>query len=161
MNKPECILSTEKGSVMVVALLVMAIVSVIGAMTLNQSTAEIQVASYDRAAKEAFYQAEGAAIQVAQQIEVETSENLKNRTATWLNDGEQDVDFSDDDQWTDEQTVASTELVARYGAVDQGVASGSSLLLSEPSNLHQFITYGKYNSISVKKLIAIEYRKRF
>ena len=161
MNKPDFILSSEKGSVLVLTLMVMAIVSIIGAMTLNQSTDEMQGASYDRDAKVGFYQAEGAATEAAQQIEDETSENLKNRTAAWLNDDALDIDFSDDDQWTDEQTSASDELGAKYGAVDTGIASGSSLLLSETSNLHRFITYGKYDSTKVKKLIAIEYRKRF
>ena len=44
LTKPHLILSGETGSVMVLALMVMAIVSLIGVMTLNQSTAEMQVA---------------------------------------------------------------------------------------------------------------------
>ena len=94
-------------------------------------------------------------------IENEDTDNLKSRAAAWLNDGEQEIDFSDDTEWTTAQSADSTELGSSYAAADHGIATGSSLLLSESSNLHLFSTYGMYNSQKIKKLIEIEYRKRF
>ena len=160
MDKRHSILNTEKGSVTVVSLMILAIVSITGALTLDQSGVEVNVASYDRAAKETFYQAEGAAMQVAQLIEDTTPENLQARGDQWLNDGNDNIDFTNSGQWTDDQTDSSNELDATYAANDMGIAPGSSLIVTETS-LHRFSVFGLSESAITRKLIEMDYRRRF
>ena len=157
MDKRHSILNTEKGSVTVVSLMILAIVSITGALTLDQSGVEVNVASYDRAAKETFYQAEGAAMQVAQLIEDTTPDNLKTRAPQWLNDN--DIDFVNSD-WTGGQSVESDELEADYAANDMGIAPGSSLIVTETS-LHKFSVFGLSESGRTCKKIEMDYRRRF
>jgi hypothetical protein len=159
MSKMKLIVTEENGSVMVLALMIMAIVSIIGVLTITTSTVEVQIASYDRNAREIFYRAEGAAMEVAQRIESET-DDLKDRASVeWLNDN--DVDFTDPDQWTGDQSDPSGALDADYAANDMGIAEGSSLDISKETNLHRFNVFGLYASGKDRKLIEMDYRKRF
>ncbi len=157
-DKAKAGLAGESGSIMVVSLLILVIASIIGVISLNFSTIETKLASSDRIEKENFYLAEGAAMEAAQRVENDTPANLKNRVWDYLNDA---VDFSDPGQWTDQQSDLSSDINATYAAADMGIAQGSSLDMSNETQLHCFKIFGRHVSQGYEELIEIEYRRRF
>jgi hypothetical protein len=155
----ETVRTGEDGSVMVVSLLILVIASIIGVISINSATIETRVASLDRIEKENFYLAEGAAMQAAQLIENDTPADLRSRSEDYLNDDS--VDFSDGSQWTGGQSDQSGNIDAAYAAADLGITQGSSLDMSNETQLHRFSVFGRHTSQGHEELIEIEYRVRF
>ena len=59
MKQPDFILRNEKGSTLIVALMILVLLTLIGIAATNTSTTEIQIAGNDKAYKQAFYNADG------------------------------------------------------------------------------------------------------
>ena len=71
MREIRFLLKNEKGSVMVVGMLVLMLASLIGIAAITTSSIEVEVTANDKTHKENFYRAEGAAMLAAQLLEDE------------------------------------------------------------------------------------------
>lgn len=159
-------LGNEKGSMAIlIAVMILVVVSLIGIQSSNTSTLEVQIASAERTARENFYKAEGAAMRGAQEIENAEPEVLVDRSEVWINE-KNDVDFLDVSQWdydglgSDDNAENGPFDDSFFGAIDEGVAKGSSL---DPnaSQKHKFRVYGRCISENESAFIEVGYIRKF
>jgi Tfp pilus assembly protein PilX len=155
MSKPFNALKNEEGSIIVLSLLVLVILSIVGFSASRTSTTEKQIIHNDAVYQQNFYLAESGATHAAQLLS-----NLMNKTAlkkkvpTWLNaiaDVDTDGDNTIDDISTwfassgANQTANFSSITAdnsvEFSVVDAGVAAGSSTALGQPQ-LHNYTIVG-------------------
>lgn len=165
MGKQIDILRNEDGSVMLVALLLMAVLTIMGVAAINTSNIEILISSNDRSYKQNFYRSEAAAYEAAQIVEDADDANLMPATTTFIWLQGTGTDMETPGRWTAGNSQLSnidTTNNTRYAVNMLGVAGGGSLDITMPSQLFEYAIYGLYlNPNTGRCLIAIGYRKRF
>jgi hypothetical protein len=164
------IVKNEKGSILVIALLMIALLTLLGMSSTTTSVIEVQIAANEQSYKENFFKAEAAALEAAQRLENETdSQTLTNKTPVWLHDSDimgypSNWDYNDQDD-NDNAETAGTSIDPNgqtyFSVVDRGVAPGSSLSMSGGTNLYEHAVYGFSSADSGQQLIEIGYRKRY
>lgn len=163
-------IGNERGSVLVIAVLLLAFLSILGISVTTTSTTEVQIAGNDRRYKQNVYRAEAAALEGAQRLENETSkQTLMNRTPAWLRgSGNMTVPSSWDHDGAggnDNSQAASAGIDSEgntyFSVVDRGIASGSSLSMGGGTQLHEYAIYGFYSGSQGQVLVEIGYRKRY
>ncbi|MCP3177382.1 PilX N-terminal domain-containing pilus assembly protein [Desulfuromonas sp. KJ2020] len=174
MLKSLKILQNQRGSIMLIALLMMALLTIIGISALDISEIEQKVASNDRIVKKNFYLAEASALEAASRLESLPSDEIAPDTATppaWLN---LDSDFDaanlanwvvgDADPANDTAAVADIDSRTRFSVVYEGIAAGGSLDMSA-SQVHQYGVFGLYDdptgAFRGQSLVEVGYRRRF
>jgi len=167
------ILADETGSAMVMALMVLAVLTIIGISAINTSTTELQIVRNEQIYQINFYQAESSAYEAAQLIELETSNDdlLPRITAPdWINDITDTSgnpvelfipgNWVDDGSASDNSDLASINADALYAAISKGVRKGSSLDIAA-SRLYEYAVFGHAQSNAGSVIIEIGYLKRF
>ena len=130
----------------------------IGAATI--SSIQVRMAANDRNFKRAFYLAESAAMEAVQRIENTAENDLRSGSISWIN-SQAALSGVDAAGWNGSQSSSSSlDPGTRYGAVDQGVAAGSSLGMGD-TNLRSYDVYGRYGGPRGSCLVEVGYRKRF
>jgi Tfp pilus assembly protein PilX len=163
MKTVNSILNNEDGYVIIVALLLLALVTIIGTTAIRTTSVELQIVRNDLAYRNHLYRAEAAAIQAAQWLMNSTRSVLEdfssttfisqsdiNLTALDLNDDTWRMSGADPDQDAD-AIITGFRIVDETGPVD----------LSAQSNLHQYKIYGLYDRDRGQALVAIGFKKRF
>ena len=166
MGKQIDILRNEDGSVMLVALLLMAVLTIMGVAAINTSNIEILISSNDRSYKQNFYRSEAAAYEAAQIVEDAVDADLMPATTqytNWLRGIGTDMTIPSN--WnTGNSQVSGIDADANtsYAVIMTGIAGGGSLDMTLPSQLFEYAIYGLYlNPNTGRSLIGIGYRKRF
>jgi type IV pilus assembly protein PilX len=159
-------LKGENGSVLVVALMMLVLLTLLGISATTTSTIEMRVAGNERVYKDNFYAAEGAAMTCAQSLENEEDEDkLQALGFDWLHSVLPDVNnlFSDENWGTSQgNSVEAADADGRCMAGYNGIAPGSSLDIgSNTSLLHEFGIYGQSAKNNGECIIAAGFRKRF
>lgn len=154
--------SGEQGSIIIIALILLMLVTLMGVSMTQNTAIEIQVAGNDRDYKQNFYLAEAAAMEAVQRMDNAAGEDLKPATTTlgWVYDDTTDL--------SDKATMAANGAVSavdannntRYGAVARGVTGGSSLSMTGTSQLYTFDAYG-YSADRGRSHIMVGYKRRF
>ena len=156
-------LNNEKGSVLVLCVLLLAFLSILGISVTNTSTIEVQIAGNERHYKQNFYRAEGAMIEAQRIIDEADSDDLKPGTGSftaWLKDGT--VDMTNVTTMEANSIVATVDANARYSAVYKGIAGGGSLDITQPTQLYEYEVFGLYSQDNFGiSQIAGGFRKRF
>jgi len=161
--------NNEKGSAIVVALMVLMVLTIVGISSTNTTIVELQTVRNEGIYKQNLYLAEAAAQEAIQrlynQAQTDPAE-LKNKTPVWLNDDT--VDFANANNWDSDATggddnslVAALDPDTVLTIVDRGISPGASLDISGATNTHDFAVYGLSNHNSGMVLIQIGYRYRF
>lgn len=165
-------LGDESGSVLVIALLLLAFLSIIGVSATTTSSIEVQIAANDRDFKQNFYMAEGGAMEAATRLENETDTDvLINKTPDYLSQYDSAVDMTQSSNWDyddaggdDNADTADANIdpngTTYFSIVDIGIPDGSSLSLGG-TNLHEYAIYGLYKSADAESMVEVGYRKRF
>ena len=170
------ILEDEQGSVMIMAILILALLTIIGICSTNTSVMESQVVRNAAIRKQNFYRAESAVIQAAQELD-----NLKNTTilnsksrsylnasgCPWLiNDNS--VNMTEESSWdhddADNDDNAETAAInpnVYYAVVRVNVAKKASLGMENPDQLYEYAVYGLCNDTGGEALIEAGFKKRF
>lgn len=168
-------LNNERGSVIVVAMIVLVLLSLIGISSTDNSMVESQIVRSEGLYRQNFYKTEGAIVELAQFME---SNDISSPAAhDWLTDSAAAPDMTDAANWDLDGSVTgsintqtSNNMDANDGnnltmqaAVANGVAPGSSLDMTGGSSLYDYMVYGLFDSSTNqgRKLIAAGYRKRF
>jgi len=163
----------EEGSIMVIALLIMAVLTILGISAIDTSNIELQIAGNERVYKDNFYKAEAAVIAAAQILENMPPGELHPSAQNWIN-LEADAPTLDDLQLTssawstgnlDSSTTDDIDLAgAQFTVVEETVP----IDLLAPSNLHEYKIYGVYDSSLTPEgkdrgrvIIEIGYKRRF
>ncbi|RJQ64144.1 MAG: hypothetical protein C4530_02570 [Desulfobacteraceae bacterium] len=167
-------IDNENGSVLVIALVMLAFISLLGISVTTTSTTEVQIAGNDRIYKQNVYKAEAAAMEGAQRIENETSKQVLMRATptAWLSDSDSMTTPTTADSWdhdgeggNDNSQAADASIDSEgntyFSVVDRGIAPGGSLSMGGGTQLHEYAVYGFYNGTQGQVLVEIGYRKRF
>lgn len=153
MLKPFNILENEEGSIIILSLLVLVILSIVGFSASRTSTTEMQIVRNDATYQQNFYLAESGATQAAQLLSNTDSTALQNKdTLTWLNnwedlDTDSDNEVDDIDTWFAssgaDQTANISSITANnsieFSVVDLG--STGTISLGQPQ-IHNYSIVG-------------------
>jgi len=166
MKKTTSILKNEQGSAIVVAILVLVLLTIIGAAATQNSITELAIVRNDLLYKDQLLNAEGAAMEAAQLINNTPDTSLQDvsltaglsvtdivLTALDLNDTEWEMSALDDDR------IAGASITG-YRIVDQT----GWVMLTGPIT-HTYSIYGLHNRTSGisqgQVLVELGYRKKF
>lgn len=153
----------HEGSVLIVCVVMLILMSVIGIAATTTAVIELRIAGNERVYARNFYLAESAVMEGAQRMQ-NISDPIRN-PPVWLETdlgSVADVDVCEDIFWECENSsTAECGLSgARFFAVSQGIASGSSLDASR-SRVHAFAIYGRCGVNNGNAIIKAGYRKAF
>ena len=166
--KKNWLLKNENGSVMVLALIMLALLTLLGIAATTTSTIEIQVAGNEKLYKENFYRAEAAVMENAQRIkdgeaEMKNSSNFPGWLHIESNLPDPD-DITNPDNWTDgtgafpEVSQVSIDPNTRLLAVFEGLVT--SLDMDKSTKVYSYSIYGRCLRNNGLVMIRAGYRKR-
>ncbi len=170
------LLKDEQGSVMVMAILILALLTIIGICSTNTSVMESQIVRNTAIRKQNFYRAEAAVIQAAQSLQ-----NLKNTTIlnsnsrSYLNGSgypwlinDNSVNMTDRSNWDhddadndDNAETAAIDPNVYYAVVRVNVAKKASLGMENPDQLYEYAVYGLCSDTGGEALIEAGFKKRY
>jgi type IV pilus assembly protein PilX len=157
----------QEGSVMVVALILLVVLTLLGITISTISEVEIQIAGNERLYKENVYRAEAAVMECAQRMQEAAS--LDAGALTWMNTkgSVTSANVRSDTWWNDTNSAVVNAAVdpdgdTRYLAVEEGVAEGTSLDMTK-TPLRSYSIYGRrYDSANASRgrsVVRIGFRK--
>lgn len=156
----------EKGSIMVLVLMVMSTIMVIGMIATHEAVVEGRIVRNYRVAQENFYRAEGAAKEIIQQMD-----NTGNPTANLIPGGGGTpawlLPFGFDLNTTGPADATPSTLMANagYQVVYQGRAPGESGDMSDPTSLYRYGIYGRGGTGKpndpASTMVELGYQRRF
>lgn len=171
MSKKYFVINNEDGSVIVLAMLMLVILTILGVSSTNTSTTELKIVRNEQLYQINFDQAESGAYEATQRIERETNTDQLFPSMTgydWINSNS--VDLSLPSNWNDlGQASGNTgdncdsSLITPntlYGAIALGIKSGSSLDIGS-TRLYEFEAFGLSKSTTCTVLIGTGYLRRF
>ena len=160
-------LNNEEGSVLILALIMLVLLTLIGISATTTSMIETRIAGNERVYKRNLYSAEAAAMQCAQNME---QTDLQNPRPTWLgliNTVNEPDDIRLTSFWeTSVDPVPQAAVIpdTLFVATSQGLTGGTqgTSLDMTKSNVHTYSVYGRCKpSNSGPAIIEIGYRKAF
>jgi hypothetical protein len=181
-------LANENGSMMVISIVILMLLSVMGIAVTTTTSIELQIAGNDKVYKNNFYQAEGAAMMLAQILEymVQTDVNkLKADPPQFKNPGSSppyvsmpvkgktgDIDILNmlkDDYWEGAYACEAPGFKINYDdppnpkfiARYNGIAPGSSLDMTTGDSLQDYFIFGRQKYNNSATVIALGYKNRF
>jgi len=171
MTKRYFAVNNEDGSVIVIAMLILAVLTILGVSSSNTSTTELNIVRNEGIYQTDFYQAESCAYEALQRIEEETvTDRLfsTSNTYDWINNNT--VNLSQSVNWNnfgqssgipgDNCDVSLISASAFFSVIANGVRSGSSLDIGS-TRLYEFDVYGLSGSANDEVLVEMGYLRRF
>ena len=156
-------LKTEEGSVLIVALIVLVLLTLLGIFATRTTEVEIQIAGNDYRYKRNIYSAEAVAMEAAQNIK--DTGDLDTDILPWLHGtgGVVRANILDDTFWAaNSQPSAAGDTNTRYMAVVEGIAEQTSLDMTK-SRIHMYAIYGRRlntaNPNEGRSIVNIGYKK--
>ncbi len=178
MHKIISSLNNEEGSAIVMALIVLAMLTIIGIVSTNDTVFELQIVRNEAMYRRNFYRAESAIVEAAQRLETSNAADSLPTTTSykWLNNAVGAPDMEDMASWKDNADIpdwddptnwinppwpqlaspsspannmddpADNRNNTRYAALCNGIAAGSSLSMTNGSNLYSYSIYGLFDS---------------
>ena len=171
-------LKSEDGSVLVIAMIMLVLLTLIGISAITTSTIEVQISANERIYKMNLCVAEGASMECIQRLE-NGGEGMKEMTATrdiWLiaedNTNRSGVtvpganNIIDDDNWRDTGLGKSCEVAmvdspntnSRFMAFYEGIAEGASLDMTT-STVYEYRVFRRSNRNDGLVIIGVGIRK--
>jgi Tfp pilus assembly protein PilX len=168
MKKTKSTLSNDKGSVLVIALIMLALLTTLGIMSTNTTSIDLQIAQNERLYSDYFNRAEAAAMHAMQRVADADANDLKNHgdpnfewlingevsTANWNSTEEALTWFRDPDNWVyptaadadpdgqNAETLATPDNT-RFAVVDTKM-EGQSEEEGAADQIHVFHCFGLY-----------------
>lgn len=165
----------ERGSVIVVAMIVLVLLTLIGISSTDNTVIESAIVRSDALYRQNFYKTEGAIVELAQIMEDNDISSMG--AYNWLTDVAVAPDLTVPANWDLDGSVTGTinaqasnnmnpgdgNNFTMQAAVANGIPEGSSLEMTSGSNMYDYMIYGLFesNANQGRKLIAAGYRKRF
>jgi Tfp pilus assembly protein PilX len=160
-------LNNEDGTVLVLALIMLVLLTLIGISATTTSMIETRIAGNERVYKQNFYAAEAASMHCAQEMEEKVDPKADTSTDKWLHGigvVGVSVDVRDDSHWTNNSEVSIDPNTTRFMASSEGLVgggAGTSLDMTK-SSVHGYLIYGRCRpQNSGPTIIEIGFRKAF
>ena len=155
----------EDGSVLVLALILLVLLTMLGIAATMTTEIETRIAGNENAYKNNLYRAEGAAMTGVQMLEDVTDTSiLKELSLDWLHSTLPDSKINRDINWNPANNNSNQALNPenRYLAVYRGIAKGSSLDIGRsPTALHQFSINGRSVEGDGEAIVDVGFKKRY
>ena len=162
-----CHLKSEDGSVLVVSLCILILLTLLGFFIAAISEVEIQLAGNDRLYKDNLYTAEGGALECAQRMQEAAALVPGTAPTGWLiplasRPTLAQIRTNDHAAWTASSQVSAIDTNTRFVAVEEGVSVETSLDMTK-TTLHSYTIYGRrYNTAAPQRgraIVQLGYRK--
>ena len=157
-------LKSEEGSVLIVALVILVLLTLLGIFATKTSEIEIQIAGNEMRYKRNLYSAEGVAMECAQNIK--DTDDLDTGSLAWLHSmgGVSRDEVLDDTYWGTNSQQSADDPNARYMAVVEGIADQTSLDMTK-SRVHAYSIFGRWSNASNpnegRGIVNLGYKKAF
>lgn len=158
--KQRCLLKNENGSVMVIGLVMLMLLTLLGISATTTSTIEIRIAGNEKEYKRSLYLAEAAALEFAQ--EMQDHPDLGNNPEIKALDSVTLDNIRDDTHWDGAGNSYQSDVnsKARYIPVFEGLAPGASLDMTK-SRVNAYTIYGRSKENNAAAIVEIGYRRAF
>ena len=160
--------NNEKGSAIVIALMLLSLLTVMGIWSTRKSNIEALIAGNEVARKQTFYRTEGGFIEGAFAIEEAPTGQLLAWTLPGLYEASVAPDMTDPANWDfdlvggdDTAVPASLDADVGYCALDKGITSGDSLLMTGATQVRTYAVYSFHDSRDGQALMEVGYKRRF
>ena len=161
-------INNENGSAIVIALMLLSLLTVMGIWSTRKSNVETLIAGNEVARKQTFYRTEGGLIEGAFSIEEADTGVLSSWAPDWLSEADAAPDMTDPANWDFDQvggddTAVPSEVDSEVGfcALDKGVTSGDSLVMTGSSQVRTYAVYSFHDSRDGQALMEVGYKRRF
>ena len=161
-------LNNEDGSVLIVALIMLVLLTLIGISATTTSEIETKIAGNERVFKRNLYLAEAGAMHCAQDLE--DIANPKTNPPAYLQPTAVDYTNIRDDAWFLANSLNSTadgDGNTRFLASSLGIAGGKkgSSIAMDKSKVHAYNIYGRWHNAAIpakgRLIVEVGYRKAF
>ena len=162
-----CYLKNEDGSVLVLSLCILILLTLLGFFIAAISEVEIQLAGNDRLYKDNLYTAEGGALECAQRMQEAAALVPGTPPTTYLiplasRPTLAQIRDNSHTTWTANSQVSAIDANTRFVAVEEGVSVETSLDMTK-TTLHSYTIYGRrYNAAAPQRgraIVQLGYRK--
>ena len=149
MRRPLSLLKSQEGGVtIVIAIMILALLTIIGIASLNTSNTEVRIAGQESVYQQNFYRAEGATLEAVELMENES--NLKTAGLSWLELTVGSVDSNDiydTSFWQSGNGTVTPQASAaladtQFMVVSEGTVTGTSLAMGS-AKVHAYTIYGR------------------
>jgi hypothetical protein len=158
MKAYDTIMNNEEGSVIILTLIVLALLTVIGISSTTTSTIELQITRNERLFNQNFYLTEAAIMEAIQRVKNETNQSVLNGLSeNWLHNTKNIMD--DPGNWVRSGASTNSELSSYdtgnnelyYSVVNLGRMAGSSLDPTKGQSIREYTIFALYDSDSVTR----------
>lgn len=161
-------LTNEQGSAIVIALMLLSLLTVMGIWSTRKSNIETMIAGNEVARKQTFYRTESGVIEGGFAIEEAASGDLSSWAPDWLTEASIAPDMTDPANWDfdlvggdDTAVPSSLDGDVGYCALDKGITSGDSLLMTGATQVRTYAIYSFHDSRNGQALMEVGYKRRF
>jgi hypothetical protein len=154
----------------VAVLWVMAAVSILGVMSINLSSIELEISCNERRMREVFYLSEGAALEGVQRLANAPRIDLEDKIYFWHHEEKaanpDQTNFRDPRQWKtggrdgDNAMQSALDPNCYYSAVEHRLAAGSSAVVTG-TRLYMNRVYSLCSKHKASNLVEIGYQQRY
>ena len=155
--KKQFLLCQEQGSVLIVALVVLALFTLLSISSTATTIMEIRITGNENIQKENLYAAEAAAMRCAQDMQ---DNDLRTSSPTYLNGITSVTQSQSDIRNLTNTTFTELPATTAFASVSRGIASGSSLDMTK-TRVHEYSVYGWCDSNRNLVIVEVGYRKAF
>ena len=146
-------LNKQDGSVLIVALIMLVLLTLLGIAATTTSELETLIAGNEKVHKMNLYSAEAAAMQGAQVLE---TTDMSESFPSWVN-----LDYDEDSWTTSGEFQTSLDSNTKYTVVYEGVVdTGESLDVTE-GRIHTFSIYGRCERNNGMSMVKLGFRKAY
>lgn len=159
MNRASELLKNEEGSLIVIVLMVLTLLTLAGTSGIRNANTEIEIAASELIYQTNFYLAEGAALEAVVTLENDTDPLASSPAWLQTTPGVMDADNYTEDTYPSATATIDSQNDTYFKVAYEGIASGSSKDMSK-SKLHDFTIYGRSEKRGATE-VRIGYRKVF
>jgi PilX N-terminal len=170
MKTNSATLLNQNGSILTIALLVMAALTILGIASINTAMVELHISRNEHQLRESFYLSEGAAVEGIQRLAVTPAMDLDEQHLPWHHSRDalaaEKIDFRNPEHWDvdhagrDNGLQSALDPRAYLAAVEWTTATGASLI-STQTRLYVNRVYGLCTKNQADTIVEIGYKMRY
>ena len=164
MLKTVSILKNEEGSLIVMAIMFLVLLTIAGLAASSVSISEVQIATSELIYQRNFYKAEAAAMEAAERLE--NLADPQSAPPTWIKTVTGGITeanlgnaWAGGDPYVSPAVSSFDSANSQYLSSYEGIAAGSSVVMNAPK-VHEYSIYGRCNDRGVSE-IRVGIRKAF
>ena len=155
--KKQFLLCQEQGSVLIVALVILALFTLLSVSSTTTTNMEIRITGNENIQKENLYAAEAAAMRSAQDMQ---DTDLRTSSPTYLNPINSATQSQSDICNLTHTDFTELPATTAFASVSRGIASGSSLDMTK-TRVHEYSVYGWCNRNNNLVIVEVGFWKSF